>query len=497
MSKFTKLHDHKFKKGKFLTPFNYSLGDKISLNSWYHERLPEYLWLVLIVKHYGRKDGLDKATAILKKLNEIVPELIYPSWFRILLLPTGEQTAFFKEVKSIIDINILYPLVVLGQYVMQDAFEKAIDCDLGKPEELIQSIVDALKDAEFHQSEMATDIRYLVVIFRVFTGKMHLNPYTAEALTKYARFEHSDEEMRELRPSIRNAEMPMPENLLGKERKDIEDLSNMLIAFWDTVSRGTECELFHLAWDREELKEEDYIYIETLHEIFNYLIQLQLATQIIDKKMQVVISLSFYIYKRMFEVFAHDLFNAISGRSSIRCMIECYIMLKYLLKNENEHADIWGDFQLYGAGQMKLVAARKDASDSGFFASHIEYDYLGILAGEYRDEMFVDMDTSYFDKKNIRKKAEEVAEKELYGLFYDYDSQFEHVMWGAIRESVLIKCNSPAHQFHCIPDIEMAQILPSVWKDCKVVMEKVLLVIDDLYGIPERLLKGVCSDKAT
>lgn len=42
------------------------------------------------------------------------------------------------------------------------------------------------------------------------------------------------------------------------------------------------------------------------------------------------------------------------------------------------------------------------------------------------------MDTTYFDKKKIREKAIDVDEKDLFGLYYDYDSAFEHGLWGAI-----------------------------------------------------------------
>ena len=38
--------------------------------------------------------------------------------------------------------------------------------------------------------------------------------------------------------------------------------------------------------------------------------------------------------------------------------------------------------------------------------------------------------TRYFDNQNIRAKAESVDEKHLYGLYYDYDSSFEHGLWG-------------------------------------------------------------------
>lgn len=45
------LEQHKFKKGKFITPFNDALGDKLQLSSWGSERLPEYLWIGLILKN--------------------------------------------------------------------------------------------------------------------------------------------------------------------------------------------------------------------------------------------------------------------------------------------------------------------------------------------------------------------------------------------------------------------------------------------------------------
>ena len=123
--------------------------------------------------------------------------------------------------------------------------------------------------------------------------------------------------------------------------------------------------------------------------------------------------------------------------------------------------------------------------------SHVNYGYLEAIVNEYIDEEFIDMDTRYFNNQNIRLKAEEVDEKELYGLYYDYDSSFEHGLWGAIRESSLLKCNSPMHQYHCTLDVNNIQALPSVWNDCIYVMNKILLVIDTFINIPEELMKEV------
>jgi hypothetical protein len=64
--------------------------------------------------------------------------------------------------------------------------------------------------------------------------------------------------------------------------------------------------------------------------------------------------------------------------------------------------------------------------------SHVDKDYIEALVNEFKIEESIDMDTRYFDQQNIRLKAESVNEKELYGLYYDYDSSFEHGLWGAI-----------------------------------------------------------------
>lgn len=103
------------------------------------------------------------------------------------------------------------------------------------------------------------------------------------------------------------------------------------------------------------------------------------------------------------------------------------------------------------------------------------------------------MDTKYFDKQNIRLKAESVNEKELYGLYYDYDSSFEHGLWGAIRESSLLKCDNPAHKCHCVPDVEDEIRLKTVLPDCIMIMNKTVSFLNEIYGIPQQMLNGVIN----
>ena len=159
-------------------------------------------------------------------------------------------------------------------------------------------------------------------------------------------------------------------------------------------------------------------------------------------------------------------------------------MMKYLLKHESEHTDIWSEYQYYGIGQYKLIYLRSQENDANP-ESHVPYSYLGILINEYKDQQFLDMDTNYFNKHNVREKAKDVGEKDLFGLYYDYDSAFEHGLWGAIRESAMLKCSSAGHQFHCIPDVENNQKLNSVWNDCRSVMNKTLQILKDTYTLPD------------
>ncbi len=80
----SKLEKHKFKKGKFITPWNDMLGDISVMRNWALERLPEYIWIGLIFEAYGRKKGLEKSYKIITKLHELNPTINAPTISNIL-----------------------------------------------------------------------------------------------------------------------------------------------------------------------------------------------------------------------------------------------------------------------------------------------------------------------------------------------------------------------------------------------------------------------------
>lgn len=480
----SKLSDHTFKKGKFITPINalpltQELEDE---KSWTYGRMPEYLWIGLILKYYGREEGLRKAYNIISALHKLAPELYTARLSQILKLDADIQKKFYEFIVYIGAKEALAPLTIYLTASQASIFAECFHCPEQSIADRCETIIQTMRDIMDHQSNEATDIRFVALYFNQLSEKVHLLKDQVDILAAYPKAKHSDEIMRMARPMVRSLEMV----ILTFENADSEYLKG----FWRCVSEMTECNIFAIKFPEENRNVTAYM--EKLHAVFVYLSELFTTADPLNEKMNVLLGIATYSYKRLKETYEHSLFNSISGRSCVRVLIEDYIMMKYLVKNETSHDNIWRDYQLYGMGLYKLVLARHRERGTSE-QSHFDERYIEALVNEFKDEEFIDMDTKYFDKQNIRLKAESVEEKDLFGLYYDYDSSFEHGLWGAIRESSLLKCNNPAHKYHCIPDIEDETRLKTVLPDCIMVMNKTLSFLNELYGIPEQLLVEVMS----
>lgn len=480
----SKLSEHTFVKGRFITPLN-SLPMMQELEdekSWTYGRMPEYIWIGLILKYFGREEGLKKSYYIISKIHNVAPDLYTVRLSQILKLDTNIQEEIYEYIISLGVKDAISPLTIFLTGSQAPVFAKYFYSYKQGIEDRCKAIVETMSEIMDHQSNEATDIRFVAVYFNILSGKMHLLKEQVNLLISYPASKHIDEIMRMARPTVRSLEMM----ILTFENTDSEYLKG----FWRCVSEMTECDIFVINFPEENRS--ITAYMESLHEVFVYLSELLIASNMLDEKMNVLLGIATYSYKRLKEIYRHQLFNSISGRSCVRVLIEDYIMMKYLMKNEAFHENIWHDYQLYGMGLYKLVLARHRESDC-LEESHFDEKYIEALVNEFKGEEFINMDTRYFDKQNIRSKAESVNEKSLFGLYYDYDSSFEHGLWGAIRESSLLKCNNPAHKYHCVPDIEDEIVLKTVLPDCVMIMNKTILFLNKLYGIPEQLLNEVIN----
>ena len=472
-----KLSSYKRKKGVLVSPWNEFMTPLKENFQWFKSRLPEYLWIGLILKSYERRIAIDKCLGIVKYLSEIEPSMLVPAWSEIMKMNDTNQKLFFSFLDRNINFDILYPLTCLTKYTNNKVFYQYFPKINYSIPERLNVIINLLKETSDHQTNESTDIRYIVLCHSLFSDKLRVRQEDLEMIKRYSYLPHENEEMCMIRPFIRATEL-----MLLNEFTNIDN-SLFLKGFWDIMSQSTDCGAFYINYAEVEMNSNDFV--KQAYEVMSYYHELE-KIQPLNNKLLVIVGIATYSYKRLKELVDHSLYYEISGRSIIRSLVENYIMIKYLIKNETKHDDIWSEFQYYGIGKYKLIVQKDREKGKTQEQNHLNFPYMEALVGEYTREDFINMDLRYFDNVGIREKAIEVGEKDLYDLLYDYDSQFEHGLWGAIRESSLLKCDNPAHQYHCITDIDDIQKLPSVWNDCKNVMLKTIAVLKDEFGLPDR-----------
>ena len=472
------LKDHKLikKRGVIAAPFHRLLQDKMKLSSWSIERMPEYLWLGLILLYYGRGKGFEKAGQILLEISKRIPSLQHPKLSMILNLPNCDQKIVYEIIINRINKKVLTPLTVLYRNSSYPLFNQFFYDSQLSVEMRLDILSKAVKLYYPPQANEATDLRFLALSSLLFSGKLHGPQELSKTFQEYPYTDHKDEKMRIYRPSIRAME---------QSSIFIEGNTAFYKKFWRDIGMITSCNPMIIKFGKN--KGEFKALISSGQKVLEYVLFSNKEKSLSDDKFNVIIGSTNYALKIFIEIVNNSLGDKILGRHGLRTIIEIYIMLKYLLKKESEKPNIWEEYKLYGIGKYKLILlkAREANLDK---SSHLIPPIIDALVNEIKWEEFTDIDLKYFDKQGIREKSIEVGEKELYDLYYDYDSNFSHGLWGAIRESTMLPCNKATHMYHSIPDINLNQQLPDVKSDSSKIIKKLFLLLRNNYEFPKSLL---------
>ena len=440
------LSDHLFVKGVFKTKLNELLGEKKSEQSWNYERMPEYLWIGLILEFYGREDGLSILIKVLMKLEKEVKCLETLRFSDIINLNEINQNIVYAILAEYIKKDILIPLTIIVDPLYSNCFIKAFlvkKVSIGDRLSVLTNIINKLEDGS---SDLSTDVRFVVVKFLVIREKLIFVADTGQMISEYLLNKHEADIMRYARPFIRSTEL-MVLSSVDKSRSEV-----FLNGFWERMFRMTDCKLITINHNSIVANPIDLLNeAKDLLNSYNVIIQQSFP---LDDKRIVSLGIGTYAFKRFSEVVMHNLSETIAGRSSIRSMIECLFILKYLKQQELVRPNIWRDYQLHGIGKFKLIFERYLQFEGEKPETHVQFEYLDLIVREFKDKELIDMDTRLFDSINIRLLSEQVGEKDLYDFCYDYDSSYEHALWGAIRESSYLKCVNPTHIYHIVPDID-------------------------------------------
>jgi Family of unknown function (DUF5677) len=211
-------------------------------------------------------------------------------------------------------------------------------------------------------------------------------------------------------------------------------------------------------------------------------------TSAIDSRHEGAFGLALYGLTLFIEIMFYRASLSITGRLSLRSLVETYITFKYLLEKEKDDPGVWDDYRSYGAGQVKLVYLK--LKELGQEISSVEIDVLEDIANEDRWVEFVPISLGHWDSANLRKISEVVGLKDLYDKYYGYTSGYMHAGWGAIRESIYQNCKNPLHRFHRVPIYDMP-LMRSVTADAREITNGILDCLSMAYPIySSRLTKN-------
>lgn len=474
---YDKLNDHEHKNGIFKSPINKI--ELIELYSWRNDCFPDFIWIALILDYYGRKNTFSRLSLIFNDIEKSTYQFDSLQLSYIFSLEEIQQEEFYTILLNHIDIEVLSPLTII--FNTNNLFKEYFSTEGFTVEDKLAILENIVETYGFNKSNEATDVQYIILTFYFMIRKnMHLTEETKEIgnnLYQYQKTPHDHEEMRKYRPTVRS--------MFGAVQHDIfEHDKEFIKLFWRELLEIGGCELKYIKYDN--VFEIDENFIEDIKLEFQKLVIENPQTELEDSKFNVIIGSSVYALKVLDELIECNLRNKVMGRLSLRIIIEVYITLKYIHKKEAEEPDIWEKYQEYGIGKYKLILLKaREAED--FENSHLNTELIDALINEQIDEMFLDVEFRYF-KTDIRNRAHDVDEKDLYGLYYDYESNYAHGLWGAVRESAMLKCVNPLHLGHNVPDVQLNHGLADVLPDAIMVFKKLLSFINDNYPLSEEFL---------
>ena len=470
-----KLSKH-IKKGDTLyTPYTNpeGLGAKLSLSSWAKNWLPEYLWIGLIIHKYGRKIGLEKINNIIYELNS--HSICIPQFSKIHDLEQEQRECFWSIVLKYVGRNVLTPFTIVATPDVDDVFfnyffDYSINID-----DSISELSSAIDKCSIFHDELTTDICFSVIWFYIMNGRLKISSkldLLSQALTTYYKYDHSDEKMRMYRPAIRAT-------FQGLSNIDSNKMFSKMI--WDKLAEILECNPLVIVWDGNV----EMNFFEKISKVIDYIAATN-DNKKMDEKYAVVMGITCYIYKIYREISEKKLQNDISGRILFRTMIESYINLKYIMLQEKEIPDVYNRFKAYGVGKYKLIMAKmREGKYSVTDDAQLHQQIMEGLVNEDMDEAFVNTSFGYFDKTQINKKFIYCNEQMLYEIYYEYGTNFSHGFWGAIRESSMLICDNPTHNYHMVTDYNNEQKLRSIQADCDMLLGKLFELISEYIELPD------------
>lgn len=474
MDNTTPLNQHK-RKGKKLIPPLLEIPN-FQPRSWINDALPEYLWAVLLITQIERSQVLEIFRSVVNKLSSYASGILAKD-LDFNIIHTGLSKLKKGQLDTILEIifsneeskKALRPLLFYPELPAYKEWERYLVKDL--EEESWKKLKIAIGKTLWHQSQEATDCRWLSILFYVVAGKMHMPHHLAEEIIGYPNVG----DIRKVRPSIRASEIFC--------FSMFKTTSGWTETFWKRSLELTGCEGIR----RKEIEDsgvpkEVRMKINTTFKnlvgnFFN-----STKTTAIDPRLDTTFGICFYMWRLVAEIVFGRTNQFVLGRLGIRSLAECYIVLSHLIQKDDEK--LWQTYRAYGLGQIKL-AVLKYQEVQGSLPEYIDAELMKAIANEDAWQEFVAIDLGHWDNLNLRTISVATGTKEIYNKYYSWPSNYSHGQWGAVREVVFQTCLNPLHRLHRIPYLEDKE-LPDGTADALFFLQEINTLVNSLYPYEEK-----------
>jgi hypothetical protein len=438
--------------------------------SWMNDRLPEMIWAALLISALGRDVALKEFRKFLRfvGVNRDRESLHDCTLTGFANLEDSLQSAVIEVLcGSDLAKQALAPLLLfegLPARVTWQVKLQAETADSSAP----MVLMEAVRLTLFHQSQEATDCRWVRVMCAVF-GRRVIIP--TEELKLWNGYPHFGDQTH-VRPSVRAMEgamnMGQGPNLTWPK------------AFWSECWEKTPCMGPIPKGKPDSAGEAGTISLGSVSKIRGELEshwENTHSTTGIDAKHDAVFGMAFFALRLAEETFSADNSRAILGRLALRTLLEIHITLRHLLTEDDP--ELWRSWRAYGAGQAKLISLKLEGLPDS--PHYINADLLRQIANEDFWEEFVSIGLGHWAGADLRKLSENADLKNIYDRYYGWTSGFSHAHWGSIRESVFSICLNPLHRGHRYPQVGNPASLPTVRNDIRDLLNAILSDLDRAY----------------
>lgn len=467
------LADHR-RTGKTLTP-PFMRYRRVTLSAWSDDRLPEMLWACLLLATLPRRQviGIMQriATTTLEWTRQTAnkPEGLGITHSALAELPQELRTKVMAIIcQDLPARRALAPLLLFPELPGYSIWEESLDRLDVEPDwpPLMQAVARTL----YHQSQEATDARWMKVFFSLAAGQLHLpSEDSVREIVEYP--DYGDQHA--VRPTIRAGEGAMTglQNMEGPS-------TNWPTTFWAKCLDETPC-MRRVPAQSTPVIPPAGTTTQQISSVRNNLIQHQFATletTATDPRHDTSFGTALYSLSILEELLRIGAATSITARFALRTLLECAVTLAYLA--HEDAPDLWKSYRVYGAGQAKLALLKLEEDEGP--PQYVTLGELEELANEDVWQEFVEINLGHWDRTTILRMADKAGIRPLYDRYYPWTSAYLHGHWSAIRDSSLQHCMNPLHRLHRVPR-SSARPLPDVLVDACAIVDETLSVLANLY----------------